>query len=153
VNTTQRIFELLRVQNKKQSDLAGYIRISRSAVSDWKSKGTTPTAEYLVKISEFFNVSLDFLLTGEDKNSADKRNSVIITEDEQEVLDLYKKLGKPDKTIIKGEMYKIHKEYQNSRNFKNTDNEISSEIASIIDNIDSEGLQLINHDKVKNHTD
>jgi len=62
---TQRIFELLKKQNKKQSELAEYIGISRAAISDWKGKGTTPTAEYLVKICEFFDVTLDYLLKGD----------------------------------------------------------------------------------------
>ena len=68
MNITQRIFHLLNIQNKKQSELAEYVGISRSAISDWKSKGTTPTAEFLVKICEFLNVSLDYLLTGQERS-------------------------------------------------------------------------------------
>lgn len=38
---SQRIFEELKKQNKKQKDLAEYIGISTSAVSDWKKKELT----------------------------------------------------------------------------------------------------------------
>ena len=76
MNVAQRIFELLKIKNKKQSELAEYVGISKAAISDWKGKGTNPTTEYLVKICEFLNVSLDYLLTGEEKTN---KNSVQVS--------------------------------------------------------------------------
>lgn len=95
MSITQRIFELLANQNKKQSELAEYVGISRAAISDWKSKGTTPTAEFLVKICEFLNISLDYLLTG--KESTPKE----ITVEQQELLSLWDKLDDVGKTMVK----------------------------------------------------
>ena len=66
---SQRIFEELKKQGKKQKDLADYIGLSTSAVSDWKKKGTNPSAEYISAIADFLEVSTDYLLTGADKIS------------------------------------------------------------------------------------
>lgn len=66
---SQRIFEELQKQGKKQKDLAAFIGISTSAVSDWKKKGTNPAAENISAIADFLNVSLEYLLTGEEKKT------------------------------------------------------------------------------------
>lgn len=93
---SQRIFELLKVNNKKQKDLATNIGISTSAVSDWKKKGTNPAAESISAIADFLGVSADFLLTGEEKSSPAEH----LSDDEQELIDNYKKLN----TINKGKV-------------------------------------------------
>lgn len=77
---SQRIFEELKKQGKKQKELASYIGLSTSAVSDWKKKGTNPAAENISAIADFLKVSTDYLLTGEEKKT-DQSN---ITESEQE---------------------------------------------------------------------
>ena len=59
---SQRIFKTMEQKNLKQSDLANYIGVANSSVSDWKKKGSTPSADKIVKISEFLNVSVDYLL-------------------------------------------------------------------------------------------
>ncbi len=59
---------LLSTQNKKQSQLADFVGVKPNTVSDWINKGSSPKIEHLCRISEFFNVSLDFLLTGKEKS-------------------------------------------------------------------------------------
>lgn len=59
---SQRIFGIMEQKHLKQSDLANYIGVANSSVSDWKKKGSTPSADKIVKISEFLNVSVDYLL-------------------------------------------------------------------------------------------
>ena len=48
--------------------LARKLHLSPSAPNNWK-EGTLPKAETIMKISEYFNVSTDFLLYGEDRHS------------------------------------------------------------------------------------
>lgn len=43
-------------------ELRDYIGVSSSTMSDWKSKGIFPKVEYLLKISVFFDVSLEYLV-------------------------------------------------------------------------------------------
>lgn len=40
--------------------------IGQSTISMWKKNGATPSGDTLTKIAEYFNVSIDFLLTGEE---------------------------------------------------------------------------------------
>ena len=49
------------------SKAAQEMGIAKSTVSVWKNRGTTPQAEQLQKIAEYFNVTTDYLLTGDDK--------------------------------------------------------------------------------------
>lgn len=90
---SQRIFELLRTNNKKQKDLANYIGLSTSAVSDWKKKGTNPAAESISAIADFFGVSSDYILTGREHNSP----MLQLDDDELELLDNFKKLSEKSK--------------------------------------------------------
>ena len=48
--------------------LARKLSLSPSAPNNWK-EGTLPKAETIMKISEYFNVSTDFLLYGADRHS------------------------------------------------------------------------------------
>lgn len=46
-----------------------------STVSQWKTNNITPNAEFLIKIAEFLDVSLDFLMTGKEASSTTTINS------------------------------------------------------------------------------
>ncbi len=63
---SQRIFFLLHEKHLSQKDLAQYAGLSPAAISGWKTKNTSPSADKLVKICEFLDVSLSYLLTGSD---------------------------------------------------------------------------------------
>lgn len=95
---SQRIFEELKKQGKKQKDLAVYIGLSTSAVSDWKKKGTNPAAENLSIIADFLNISIEYLLTGKEKSSP----TFELNADEHELLQYFKKLSDKSKGIVLG---------------------------------------------------
>lgn len=50
------------------TSLARQLHLSPSAPNNWQN-GTLPKAETIMKISEFFDVSTDFLLFGKDRSS------------------------------------------------------------------------------------
>lgn len=62
---SKRIFQLLEMRGKKQSDLVRFLGVRPMTVSAWKNGGV-PSVEHLIRIAEFFDVSLDFLLTGKE---------------------------------------------------------------------------------------
>lgn len=93
----QRMFDLLEQQGKKKADLARFLGVRPTTVTEWSTKGKQPLAEYISRISEFLNVSNDYLLTGKEKTPT-------ILEDEAEVLEMYRKLDKNSKTIIKAKI-------------------------------------------------
>lgn len=64
------------VSPSKAAETNGF---NRSTVIGWK-KGATPNAETVEKFANYFNVSMDYLMTGEDKKQATKED-----EDEKEI--------------------------------------------------------------------
>lgn len=80
VSVTDRIFELLRVKNVSQKELADLTGISTSAISDWKHKGTTPSAVKVQKICEALGVMPEDIL---GKKSNESKNQYIIKQDNE----------------------------------------------------------------------
>lgn len=61
------IFKRLRAERKiGQKDLAEKLGVSKGVISFWETGRNEPTAIMLIKISRFFNVSVDYLLGLED---------------------------------------------------------------------------------------
>lgn len=51
----------------KDADVAKATGITKSTFSDWKSGRSNPKNEKLQKIADFFNVSVDYLMTGKEE--------------------------------------------------------------------------------------
>ena len=60
-----RIQQLRRQRGISQEELAGAVKVSRQAVSKWESAQAQPELEKLLVLSDFFQVSTDYLLKGE----------------------------------------------------------------------------------------
>ena len=61
--------QLLDRTGKKASDVAKATGIPSSTFSDWKKGKSSPKAEKLQKIADYFGVSVDYLMTGKDVDS------------------------------------------------------------------------------------
>lgn len=59
---SNRLKELRQEKDLLQKDIANYLNISTSAYGFYEQGKRTPDAEIMKKLSEFFNVSLDYLL-------------------------------------------------------------------------------------------
>lgn len=71
----------------------------------WK-KGSFPSGDILVKLSERLNVSIDYLLTGKEKSSKSD-----LTDLELELLEKFNMLLEIDKGRILGKMEEIYEKY------------------------------------------
>jgi len=81
---SQRIFLELKKQNKTQKQMSLSTGIKTSTISAWNKNGTNPSADYIYSIAQFLNVSLEYLLVGEEKSSPS-----ILTENEQRMLEIF----------------------------------------------------------------
>lgn len=70
-----KLFELLTEKNITAKKLAEAIGASEGNVSDWKSGKAIPSAEKLILIADFFDVSLDYLL-GRTDNPKGKQSEI-----------------------------------------------------------------------------
>ena len=95
----ERVFSLLASDGRDQKDLAAHIGVSTRTLSTWKTRGTNPGAEYIAGIAEFFSVSTDYILTGEEKQYS-------VSPADEEVLSAYHALSRPEQVYILGEMYR-----------------------------------------------
>lgn len=66
----ERIRDLLKTQKKRQSDLARVLHVRATTVSEWCKGKHDITATFYPKIAEFFGVSLDYLITGNEPRGA-----------------------------------------------------------------------------------
>lgn len=58
----EKLYSLRKKHGLSQEELAQELNVSRQAISKWESGQSTPESEKLLIISEYFQVSLDYLL-------------------------------------------------------------------------------------------
>ena len=64
-NIGERIAGLRKEKGMTQAELAAVINISDKAISKWESAGSCPDIDVLIKLSDFFEVSLDYIIRSE----------------------------------------------------------------------------------------
>ncbi len=75
---SDRILELRKIKGISQEELAENIGVSRQAVSKWESEQSVPDLEKIILLSNYFNVTTDYLLKGvESNNQAIRKNNNI----------------------------------------------------------------------------
>lgn len=57
--------ELRLSRNVTQEELAQYLNVSRPTIAGYETKNKEPDYEKLCKLAEFFDVSIDYLITGD----------------------------------------------------------------------------------------
>jgi len=89
----ERISDTIEKSGKRAIDLCNYLGIRTSTMSTWKTRKCDPPAKYIKPIADFLDVSVHYLLTGEEDVS-----HTLTTPKEEELLRLYRALP-PDKQI------------------------------------------------------
>lgn len=59
---SKKLAKLRRAQNYTQEQFANLLDVSRQAVSRWENGTAFPETEKLIRISEMFDCSIDYLL-------------------------------------------------------------------------------------------
>lgn len=108
MNFVERIEEKLIEKNLKRIALCEEIGITNQSISDWKKRGTIPAADICLKIAEYLGTSVEYLVTGKEKNLS----SVELTQEEEEVLDVWEDLNDFQKNTIKTLLESYKKENQ-----------------------------------------
>lgn len=60
----ERMFSIMEQQGKRAADLCKLLGIGTSQTTAWKQRNSDPPAKYIMQISQFLNVTPEFLLTG-----------------------------------------------------------------------------------------
>ncbi|MCD7799643.1 MAG: helix-turn-helix domain-containing protein [Ruminococcus sp.] len=93
----ERLKRLILERGCTQLALANFLGVKPNTVSDWINKGTSPKVEHIYRIAEFFNVSFDYIFTGESEKVSVKSSSSEYSNDELELISYFRKLPNREK--------------------------------------------------------
>lgn len=78
------IFEqLLQLHGVSAYKVSKEANVTQSTLSDWKRGRSTPKTENMKKIADYFGVSMEYLMTGQD--SSDKNEPTLKPKDEKDI--------------------------------------------------------------------
>ncbi|HBL81430.1 MAG TPA: hypothetical protein DD391_02335 [Clostridiales bacterium] len=101
MNFSQRLQEIMKNNGITKFKLSKQLNVSPSTVANWLNGESRPNIERIRQIAEFFNVSADFLLTG---NNASSQQMPVSNESfeqlERILLDAFRKVSISDKIAI-----------------------------------------------------
>lgn len=92
----ERLTEALEDKHLTRADLSRLLNIPTSTLQNWKNGKTMPAADTALKIAQYLDVSLEYLITGKEKETEKK-----IKKSDLDFLDSFKKLPEPDREEIK----------------------------------------------------
>lgn len=104
-----RIENIMEEKKIKQSDLVKKLEVGKTTINSWFSKKSDPKAEYIMKIAELLEVSVEYLLTGEEPKQEH------YTKEEQKLTWIYRTTNQTGKQRIMeyaSEMQKLHPEQE-----------------------------------------
>ena len=67
----ERLYELRKDKNISQEELADLLDVSRQSISKWENDKAYPEMTRLLFMSDFFGVSLDYLMRGVEETTQD----------------------------------------------------------------------------------
>ncbi len=67
MNLGENIYRFRTAKNMSQGDLADALDVSRQSVSKWENDSAVPELEKLMKMAQIFDITLDELVTGDEK--------------------------------------------------------------------------------------
>lgn len=83
-----RLQELRKEKGKLQTELADYLNVNHATVSAWEKEISEPNIQTLIKLADYFEVSLDYFLerTNENEITIITHN---LSDEEKNLLDSY----------------------------------------------------------------
>ena len=96
LTVNDRIFELLKERGITQQELAERTGIATSTISDWKHKGSSPSADKISMICEALDIRTEELF-GEVSDASLKGKQRVITENSElwELVTVYENMDEP----------------------------------------------------------
>lgn len=82
MNTVERIFELVAESGQTNKAVEQAVGISNGSFSKWKKGDYMPSADYILKLAKYFNVSTDYLFCLSDVRKVQKVEFSLSQEDE-----------------------------------------------------------------------
>jgi transcriptional regulator with XRE-family HTH domain len=113
--------QLLEKSGVKAIDVSRATGIPSSTFTDWKKGRSVPKQEKLLKIADYFNVSIDYLMNGEEKNNQPYYIDEEAAETAQEIYDNDKILFDVYRTVDKDRLVEFAKKLAELRKLEEGD--------------------------------
>ena len=94
--------------NREQKELTKYLGLNSVAFSEWKSGKSKSYRKYLIEIADFFNISIDYLVYGKEKNSSTDN----LSENEREMIDVFSKFNEREQIKLIGKLEELYRQKQ-----------------------------------------
>lgn len=101
-----KIKELREDKNLSQEEVAKGINTSQRNIGRWEKEENEPTANFLIKLADYFQVSVDYLLGRTDELGIIQNNNSL-SKNESELLYLFKKLDSTKQNKVIGYCYAL----------------------------------------------
>lgn len=75
----EKLKQLRKEKNLSQVEMANILNVHQTAVSQWEQGRTTPDMQTLIKIADYFQVTVDYLL-GKNSTTINSYNSLTVKE-------------------------------------------------------------------------
>lgn len=92
----ERLKELREERNLNQTDLAKHLNISQGTIGNWETNKRVPDVKMILKIADYFDVSVDYLLGKTNERRKTVPNEKSLSEKQQEIIDIVVKLSEDD---------------------------------------------------------
>ncbi|MCM1327274.1 MAG: helix-turn-helix domain-containing protein [Bacteroidales bacterium] len=94
----ERLEDLRKSRKISQADLEKELGFSNGSISKWKK--SSPTPERLLKFAQYFGVSMEYLLTGEEINPKSIINDFPTSELEKEIIRKFRQLNNDKQEMV-----------------------------------------------------
>lgn len=71
MSVSKQLIHLRNLKGISQEELASLMNVTRQAVSKWETDQTLPDSEKIIRLSEIFGVTTDYLLKGKESDPMD----------------------------------------------------------------------------------
>lgn len=95
----KKIRELRKQSNYNQTQLARFIGMTPSTISDWENERSEPNVIQLIRLADIFNCSIDYLCERESEDGVIK---IISQSEKSEIQTLFDKLDRFEKERVLG---------------------------------------------------
>lgn len=96
-----RLYELRVEKNLSQVDLANILQVSHRSIGRWEQGLNEPTMSYLIKLADYFDVTVDYLVgRTDDFGFVSGQNGTSLSADEHALVEAYRKLPEKRRDAI-----------------------------------------------------
>ena len=95
-----RIKELREEKNLSQLEVAKGVETSQRNIGRWESGANEPTSSFIIKLANFFNCSIDYLLGREDDFGFIQTTGEDYTSSEKRIISIYRGLSEREREIF-----------------------------------------------------